>query len=303
MKAPALFREYIWLVRTICQAKDISLSEINARWIETDMSEGVPFSRTTFNRHKDAIQDIFGIIIDCDRRNGYKYYIANEEVLQTDSVQNWMLSTISVSNLLSESLSLQHRILLENVPSGGELLQQIIGAMKDGKRILITYRRYGAVSATSFSLSPYCVKLFRQRWYLLGKFRNDNFVVFSLDRIEALEVLTEKFSVDDNFDAALFFNDCFGIVAGDGTKAERIVLRAYGTEQNYMRDLPLHHSQREIFSSEEYGDYEYYLRPTSDFKAHLLSRGALLEVLEPQSLADEIVEWHKYAIMRYEKKL
>ena len=39
------------------------------------MSEGVELARATFNRHKDAIEDIFGIYIECDKKNGYKYYI------------------------------------------------------------------------------------------------------------------------------------------------------------------------------------------------------------------------------------
>ena len=72
MNPPALFKEYIWLVNTIHSAKRISLAEINERWQRTEMSEGMPLSRTTFNRHKDAIEDIFGIYIDCDRRDGYR---------------------------------------------------------------------------------------------------------------------------------------------------------------------------------------------------------------------------------------
>ena len=55
------FKEYIWLVNTIYQAKTISLAEINKRWVMTDMSEGIAFSRSTFYRHKAAIEDIFGI--------------------------------------------------------------------------------------------------------------------------------------------------------------------------------------------------------------------------------------------------
>ena len=82
MRVPALFKEYIWLVNTIRKADDgISFAEINEKWLETDMSEGVELARSTFNRHKDAIEDIFGIIIDCNRQNGYKYFISNDEVL------------------------------------------------------------------------------------------------------------------------------------------------------------------------------------------------------------------------------
>lgn len=67
------FKEYIWLVNTIYQAKSITFAEINERWLNTEMSEGVEMSRTTFYRHKCAIEDIFGIYIDCDKKNGNWY--------------------------------------------------------------------------------------------------------------------------------------------------------------------------------------------------------------------------------------
>ena len=115
MTTPGQFKEFIWLVNTIYKAKKISLNDINERWLKTEMSEGVEMSRTTFYRHRNAIEDIFGVNIDCDRKAGNKYFIANREVLREDSVQNWMLTTLSVSNLLSESKSLNDRILLETV--------------------------------------------------------------------------------------------------------------------------------------------------------------------------------------------
>ena len=52
------FKEYIWLVNTIYKARKITLAEINERWLETEMSEGVELARATFNRHKDAIEGL-----------------------------------------------------------------------------------------------------------------------------------------------------------------------------------------------------------------------------------------------------
>ena len=293
------FKEYIWLVNTIYHAKAITFAEINERWLKTEMSKGVEMARTTFYRHKCAIEDIFGIYIDCDKKNGNKYYIGNEYVLREDSVQNWMLSTLSVGNMVEESQSLHNRILLEHVPSGGEKLQQVIKAMKENRMISLTYRRYGSPENASYTLAPYCVKLFRQRWYLLARFESGMFSTFSFDRIERVELLDGKFKIDEDFDATEFFSDSYGIVVDDKMAPERIVLRAYGYERYYLRDLPLHHSQRVIASTDDYCDFELTLRPTSDFKAQLLSRGQWVEVLEPQSLAEEIVEWHKNAIERY----
>ena len=294
------FKEYIWLVNTIYHARTITFAEINERWLKTDMSEGVEMARTTFYRHKCAIEDIFGIYIDCDKKNGNKYYIGNEYVLREDSVQNWMLSTLTVSNVVSESQSLHRRIILENVPSGGELLQQVIDAMKGEHLVGITYRRYGAEANSTFTLAPYCVKLFHQRWYLLGKFTDSGKLsVFAFDRIADVKVGEEKFTIDKEFDAADYFCDSYGIVVDNHMEVQRIVLRAYGAEPYYLRDLPLHHSQREITTTEEYSDFELNLKLTGDFKAHLLSRGQWVEVLEPQSLAEEIIEWHQEAINRY----
>ncbi|MBR1513345.1 MAG: WYL domain-containing protein [Bacteroidales bacterium] len=304
MKIPTLFKQYIWLVNTISRAKRISLAEINERWQRTEMSEGMPMSRTTFNRHKDAIEDIFGIYIDCDRKDDYRYYIGNEEVLRENTVQNWMLSTLTVNNLISESMSIQNRIVLEDIPSEGEHLESVIAAMKENKRIEIRYRRYQSPEARTFLLSPYCIKLFRQRWYLLGRFTDGGFAMFSFDRMEDLRITDEPFKMDKDFDANAFFGECYGVVIGDGSQPERIVLRAFGIEKYYLRDLPLHHTQKEIQTSEEgdFADFELYLRPTYDFMGQLLSRGTRLKVLEPQWLADEIRNWHADSAKIYEEK-
>jgi len=295
------FKEYIWLVNTIYQARSITLAEINEKWLQTEMSEGIPLSRTTFHRHRIAIEEIFGLYIDCDRKNGNKYFIGNDYVLQDDSVQNWMLSTLSVSNLLGESMSLSDRILLENIHSGGEKLKQVIKAMKESKRISITYRRYGGHATRTFDLEPYCVKLFGQRWYLLGRFADRGMAIFSFDRILEIKMSNEKFKVDEDFDAAKYFSDCFGVMLDENSKPEKVLIRAYGYEPYYLRDLPLHHSQREIQSTEEYCDFELRLKITSDFKSKLLSRGEWIEILEPKALAKEIVEWHQKAIERYKR--
>lgn len=73
MRTQVKFKEYIWLVNTINKARAISFADIQKKWLETDMSEGIELARSTFNRHKDAIEDIFGIYIECNRKNGYKY--------------------------------------------------------------------------------------------------------------------------------------------------------------------------------------------------------------------------------------
>lgn len=311
MNIPTKFKEYIWLVNTIRKARKISLAEINELWVRTDMSGGVDLARATFNRHKDAIEDIFGIFIDCDRQDGYKYYIGNENVLRENTLQNWMLSTLSVNNLISESLSLQSRILLEPVGYGDDYLPIVIEAMKRSVRIAIQYQKYGDEEPRPLNFEPYCLKMFRQRWYVLGHFhRNateekpeaDYFGMFSFDRIRDMVLTDIKFEINPDFDAAAFFSECYGVVVNDDTEPVRVQIRVFGYERYYTRDLPLHHSQREIGRGEDYVDYELFLRPTSDFIRHLVGFGAQLQVLSPDWIAEEVIMAHDDAIARYESE-
>ena len=303
MTSLSLFKEYIWLVNTISKTEDgISFKDINEKWVCTEMSGGIEMARSTFNRHRIAIEEMFGIIIDCNRSDDYKYFIGNKEVLRDNSVQNWMLTTLSVGNVVSESLSLQNRILLENIPSGGEFLQLVIKAMRENRLVNLEYRRYGAAVSTQYSLAPYCVKLYRQRWYLLGRKNNGDFRIFSLDRVVDLSVSDDNFVIDKHFDANYFFSDCFGIVIADPTETQRIVIRAYGDEPYYMQTLPIHHSQKLIAKTDDYADFELYMRPTLDFSGYMLSRACKAKIIEPQWLADEIHDMHLAAVQMYEEE-
>ena len=303
MKAYALFQEYIWLVNTIHRFGRLSLDEINRRWLETELSEGIPIARSTFNRHRDAILDMFGIIIDCDKKDGFRYYIDNEAVLEEDSIQNWMLSTLSVNSILSESKAVQKRILLESIPSDGEDLHKFIEAMKRGVRVKVNYRRYGGQGYGSpMKLDPFFVRLINKRWYALVKFPEPTGRLFTLafDRIISLDVTDETFDYPKDFDPATWFRDSYGIVRDPEVPVETVVLRAFGKEANYLRDLPLHHSQKEVVTTDAYSDFSLTLSPTADFFSPLLSRGAAIKVLEPQWLADEIKQLHQAAVELYQ---
>ena len=290
----------------------MTLGEISDLWREKEESDGQELSRTTFNRHRDAILDIFGVIIECDRKDSYRYYIENPEVLQEDCIQNWMYSTLSVGNMIDENVGLQDRILLESIPSGDDKLKTIISAMRENRRIRIKYHRYQDEESNTFTVEPYCVKLFKRRWYMIVKICPETEIkdsgitkgflyVFSLDRIESMEILATKFSLDKSFDAATYFDECFGIIVDNNKVAERIVIRAYGLEPHYLRDLPLHHSQKEIKSTAEYTDFEVKMRTTDDLIGHLLSLGGWIKVVEPAWLAKELEMWHKAAINRYKE--
>lgn len=318
MKTPILFKEYLWLIHTIKEYGPITLADINQRWTRTEMSEGMEIPRSTFNRHKDAIQDIFGVNIDCDVRAGYKYFISNADVLEDNTIQNWVINTFSSGYALVDNISLNDRILLEPVSGNPDLLQLILDAMKENRRLKVTHQKYTSSESKTYRFDPYCVKMCQGRWYVLAHFMRparegekpslrkglpegyvDFYTTFALDRILKAEILDETFTMNDDFDANEYFKDCYGIVHGDGTPCMKVVIRAYETEIFYMADLPWHPSQKPISEGEDYVDYEFNIRPTLDFSTKIVSRGNLVKVIEPQWLADEIKMMHEDAMQQY----
>ena len=169
-------------------------------------------------------------------------------------------------------------------------------------RVRVVYRRYGAESSTSpLIVDPFFVKLFSKRWYALVKFPEPTAYLFTLafDRIQSLELTDQKFEYDKDFDPAGWFHECYGIVRDPEVPVEKVVIRAFGKEANYMRDLPLHHSQKELETVDGHTDFELTLRPTSDFYSPLLARGAAIQIMEPKWLVDEIKAQHRSAMELY----
>ncbi len=255
------------------------------------MSDCKPLHRATFNRWRDAIFSQFGIIIDCQKTGGYLYYIANPEDIDEDKLKKWMLDSFAVGNIIGENLSLKGRILIDEIPSGRDHLTTILEALKGNRIVNITYHPFNREHSYSFPIEPYCVKLFENRWYVLGRNNRDEIRIYGLDRLEEVELTDTTFKLPKDFDAAEFFATKFGIVIGYDVKPERIIIRAKKEHKHYLKTLPLHHSQRLIKDNSVSAYFELFLSPTYDFVMKLLQAGAMIQVVSPGSLRKTIKSW------------
>ena len=291
MKAYGIYKQYLWLADTIRRARHITLSELNERWTRTEMSQGQPLSRSTFNRHREAIEDMFELCIGCRRMgNKHYYYIEQTEGANTDNLQHWGLDSLSVGNLLMENTSLKDRILLEDIPSGKEYLSIIIEAMKLSCKLEMTYHKFGQKDSYTYTVEPYAIKVFKQRWYMLAKSdKRPEPSIYALDRIVSLHETTRHFDYPSHFDTEAFFKDYYGVLCNPTEAVETIRLRAYPPFMHYLRTLPLHHSQREVESTPQYADFEFRLRPTFDFCQELLAQSHEVEVLKPMHLRKRLM--------------
>ena len=295
-----LFSRYVWLLETIHRAGKITFEEINARWLRSELSGGETLSLRTFHHHRDAIEELFDINIECIKRGGYCYYIEDTEELEKGCVRKWLSNSFAVDNLIVESRKLKSRILLEEVPSGKRYLIPLIEAMRDGMIVEVDYQSFRQQVPANFEIEPYCLKLFRQRWYVVARSPHYNRVmIYSLDRILDLEVSEKTFYYPDELNPQSYFDACFGIVADDDIGIETVQLKVYAPQDKYFDALPLHHSQRTVEVTEGHTVYEYRIRPTYDFVQELLSHGADVEVLQPSLLRSRLGDIAKEMVALY----
>lgn len=280
-------RTCLWIVNTFQRRGRLTLRELNELWTETELSGGEEIIARTFFNYRSAIQDLFSIVIECDKSTN-TYSIAYRD---DDSTTEWLLSSFSVTQLLQQNKDISNRILLEEIPSGQHHLSTIIEAMHSNNVIEITYQRFVEDEPHSVCVEPYCTKLFHQRWYVVANnIEKKHLQTYALDRISDIKILANTYSIDPNFDAKAFFLNSFGIFASENEQPQRILIRVDATQSKYLRTLPLHHSQKETITNDKFSVFQYYLVPTKDFVFELLSHGAFFEVLEPASLRETMKE-------------
>lgn len=291
----------VWIIETIYKAAKITFEDLNRKWIDNvDLSGGEEMLKRTFHKWKWSIFDTFGLVIECEKAAPYRYYIENVDDMKRGSIENWLLSTYSVSNSLIESKSIKDRIILEEIPSGREYLDPIIDAMKKNHFIHITYYNYWREDNREHYLMPLCVKLFRQRWYMVGRiWPSGKDILFSLDRMRDFRLSSHTFEYPEDFSPQEYFDGCFGIIPDKKCKVEDVLIKVNAGQANYMRDLPMMDNQQEIERNEEYSTFKIHVRPTFDFQQELLWNREELEVLEPLWLRKEIAGavkrmWNKY---------
>ena len=166
MSTAGLINRYVWFVTTIYSRGPITLEEIQHRF-ESHFGRGEELSERQFHRYTDAVEELFDIEIKYSRSQR-GYVIADREGIYNMGMRKWLIQTFSVNNILHENQDLKNRILLENVPSGQQHLTTIVDAMREGVALSMTYHSFHREEPSTFEVEPYCIKLFEQRWYMLG---------------------------------------------------------------------------------------------------------------------------------------
>lgn len=297
-----LFSRYIWIVDTLRRHRRLTRQQLDELWRRSPYGNGEGMPRRTFYNYRGAIEELFGLTIECDPST-YEYSINDGDTPNDRSVTTMMLSSAAVSNALTDARSIADRIFLEEVPSAHEHLNSVIVAMKEMHTLHFTYAPFQRTRPTrGVVLEPYFLKIFRQRWYVTGRVMSDRLIkTYALDRMSDVEVGTTGFIIPPEFDARSYVNDSFGIVFSHGDVRD-VVIRAESRQAKYLRALPLHHSQ-----TEEIGDgfslFSYRLRLTPDLVEELMRMGPSVTVEEPKELRLMLVDRLRTTLANYDQNV
>lgn len=168
-KVSETIRLYQWFISTIVSHGHISFSKLNELWVTSRMEEGCPLSRTTFNRYREGIKELYGIEILCETggNDKNKYYIRNKADLYDDSPLLWSTNAMALNALLYKHDSIRRRISIDQ-NFNMEHLDVIMEAIENHQVLLATTWDYKRRKHMSVRINPYGLVLRKNQWFIIS---------------------------------------------------------------------------------------------------------------------------------------
>lgn len=263
-----------------------------ADYLESQFAEKgleLKFTERTFQRDKLAIADVFGIQISYSRKKNAHFIEEEELELSQESVFDQLL----LVEAYRETKGKADVMFFEPRRARGlEHLNGLIHAITQKKVLSFTYQKFWENEKSSKVVMPYALKEFKNRWYLLAadyQSKNTSFFLktYGLDRISDLNISNTSFK-RENIDIEKAYKNSFGIISTLGKETQKILLKFDREQANYVKALPLHHSQTVIAENETETIFRVSLVPTYDFQREILSYGKRVQVLAPESFIQEL---------------
>ncbi|AYO57334.1 hypothetical protein CO230_03865 [Chryseobacterium sp. 6424] len=196
-----------------------------------------------------------------------------------NSLQTKLQSGISTGKQRHQIISFEENEFLK----GLEFLNPLYQFILNNQCISITYKGFSADKENVFTVSPYYLKQYNNRWFLFGlnhqvrKIQN-----LALDRIISIQSGDSDFEVSSiNFTD--YFEDIVGVSNDMEKKPEKILIQLSDSILPYIISKPLHGSQKirgKIL--------EINVKLNYELTSLILSFGDNMKVLEPDNLVKEL---------------
>ena len=298
MSSQGTIKRYILIVEKTNSQFKPSFADIR----EYLHQHGFEISSRTLQRDIEQIRLEFGIEIKYDRGNN-GYFIDKDSSLDLDSFLGF-LDTVATADLLTQSLKeSKHAMNYISFESDGNFLgsahlKDILFAIKNKRKISFVHYNYMAETRKNYEISPYLLKEYQNRWYVIGKVEGKSFRTFGIDRIENLQVSTEVYKAAKNENPSLLFENIIGLTSAEG-KVEEVILSFQPVQGKYIKSLPLHKSQRIVKDDKRSLVVSLKLVPNFELNQKIMMMGEAVKVLKPAKLAKEIKKSLTQALKQY----
>ena len=290
---------YFWLIDTIASGR-LTREDINRRWSRCRYNDNHEdeFPERKFHRYKEEIQEIFDVEIRCNRSHNY-YYIDNKDDISGGFTRKWLLNAMAVHTMMDGAQDINECILYEDIPEGTQYLSLIVDAIKQRHQLTFTYHSFNRQEQYELTLAPYCLKVFKQRWYVAGcpSTHPGETRIYALDRVKDMRPTDISFVYPKKFNAKRFFAPYYGVFRN--ADPVKVVIEANPASTQFLRLLPLHESQKETMHTKENTYFEYFIAPTFDFIQELRTHGTDIRVHEPETLVQLFREEARKAYEMY----
>lgn len=275
---------YFWLIDTIASG-NLTRDDINRRWAHCRYNDNheEEFPERKFHRYKEEIQEIFDVDIRCSKSRGNVYYIENKDDI-SGGTRQWFLNAMAVHSMMDQAKDITDCVLYEDIPEGTQYLSLIVDAIRHRTQLQLTYHSFNRQEQYELILSPYCLKVFKQRWYVAGcpSTHPNETRIYALDRVQTMRPTDQNFIYPKKFDAKTFFAPYYGVFRN--ATPTKVIIEATPASTQFLRLLPLHNSQKELRQFHGNTFFEYYIAPTLDFIQELRTHGTDIRVREPEEL-------------------
>ena len=191
---------------------------------------------------------------------------------------------MAVHSMLDQAQDITDCVLYEDIPLGTQYLSLIVDAIRHRTQVQLTYHSFNRQEQYELTLAPYCLKVFKQRWYVAGcpSTHPNETRVYALDRVQMMRPTEMQFVYPTKFNAHAFFAPYYGVFRN--AAPTKVIIEANSKSTQYLRLLPLHQSQKELSQFHGNTFFEYHIAPTLDFIQELRTHGTDIRVREPEEL-------------------
>jgi predicted DNA-binding transcriptional regulator YafY len=178
-----------------------------------------------------------------------------------------------------------------------EIINRVNEAALQKKSIEMVYYTMSRKKEGKRKVDPYRIWFFNGTFYLIGYCHMRGEIrIFALDRIKMLHQTKESFEVVEDFDFEEFMRPSFGVYQG-----EPVIVRIWFSPDaaGYIKEKIWHDTQEIVPQKDGSIIFEAEVAGTEEIKFWVMSWGSKAEVIEPESLRDDIRAESEALLGRY----